>query len=215
MDIRIETNAADVSRTLRAFFADQAAFATSVGINDTAKDVQAAQRAQAHEAFTIRRKPFVERAFKIKPFATKASLEATILIDPPGGQARADIITRHEERGQRTPHAGRSLVVPVKARPSPTSLVPKRLRPGQLGLQVMSRRGGVEIAVGKRGERLIRFSDGSGVILDRRGEVLHALRPETPIPGDLEFYATAERVARARMAENMRAAWMRAIHSAR
>ena len=68
--------------------AKQVPFATSVAINQTAKDFQKVQLAHMESAFIIRRQTFARRAVKIKPFSTKRQLKATVSIDPPGGRAR-------------------------------------------------------------------------------------------------------------------------------
>ncbi|MHC5059306.1 MAG: hypothetical protein ACYTKD_32025, partial [Planctomycetota bacterium] len=64
MNIELDTNAAQVSRTLRFLFAEQLPFATSKAINDTAKDAQKAQRAGMARRFTVRRPTFVFRSIK-------------------------------------------------------------------------------------------------------------------------------------------------------
>lgn len=81
----------------------QLPYAAAVGINETAKEIQAAETQHLFREFDIRRPLFAQRAIKIKPFATKRLPEATISVDPPGGQARADIWTKFEEGGWKRP----------------------------------------------------------------------------------------------------------------
>ncbi len=108
--------------------ARQIPFALKVAINDTAKDFQKVQTRQIMKVFTIRRATFAKRAVKIKPFATKQNLEAKVSIDPPGGQARADIFAKFETPSIKTPREGQHLAIPsdvprylrrTRSRPSP------------------------------------------------------------------------------------------------
>lgn len=218
MKITVDTNALQVSRFMREVGRSQLPFATSLGINSTARDFQAAQRAHMAEAFTIRR-PFLLQAVKIKPFSTKQSLEAVVRIDPPGGAARADIITRHEEDAERSPQSGGTLAVPSEARPSPTALVPKQLLPKRLGL-----RGQGSVLRGKQRTFLARGPDGRGGIFQRTGPGSHgtfrgtrklfALTGPTPLDQRLNFFETAETVIPKVWPDNFANAWNRALETA-
>ncbi|HWK90243.1 MAG TPA: hypothetical protein VNP72_09615, partial [Longimicrobium sp.] len=127
MNVDVRTNAPQVARAMREN-ARQAAFALSRAINETAKDFQQAQREHQRSAFTVRRPAFVDNAVKIKPFATKSSLTARISIDPPGGRARADILTQHEHGGIKRPR-GKSIAIPKEVGTNKAGIVTKGQRP--------------------------------------------------------------------------------------
>lgn len=228
IQLRITTNAGAVARALKGFFRDQVPFALSVGINETAKDAQAAQIGGMAQRFTIRRQSWVNRAIKIKPFSTKRSLTATIQVEPQGGGGRADILTRHEERGQRQGQVGggRSLAVPLEARRSKRDLVRKRDRPKSFSFERVQTRGPNEIFRGNRRTFMVRAPDGSGWILRRVGpgesgrlfegtKVLFRLKPETRIPGDLRFVATITATVAQRFELNFSRAFDHAVRTPR
>lgn len=226
IQVRVTTNAGAVARALKGFFRDQVPFALSVGINETAKDGQAAQIGGMAQRFTIRRQSWVNRAIKIKPFSTKRSLTATIQVEPPGGAGRADILTRHEERGRRQPHSGSALAVPLEARRSKRDIVKKRDRPRSFSFERVQTRGPNEIFKGDRRTFMVRSPDGSGWILRRVGpgesgrlfegtKVLFRLKPETRIPGDLRFIATITATVAQRFELNFNRAFDQAVRTAR
>lgn len=226
IEFRITTNAPAVARALGSLNRNQVPFALSVGINETAKDAQAAQVGGMAQRFTIRRQSWVNRAIKIKPFSTKRSLTATIRVEPPGGAARADILTRHEERGQRRPHGGSALAVPLEARRSKRDVVKKRDRPSAFSFERVITRGPNEVYRGTRRTFMVRTPDGSGWILRREAagdsgrlfdgtKVLFRLKPETRIPGDLRFIATITQTVARRFELNFGRAFDRAVATAR
>lgn len=86
MKLEITSNHESVGRGVALVFSDQLPFVEAMAINDSAKQAQKVQRAHQREAFEVRRKSFMDRAVKIKPFATKQKAEAKISVDPPGGQ---------------------------------------------------------------------------------------------------------------------------------
>ncbi len=227
MRLIVRTNAAQVSRTMRRIFADQLPFAAAKAINDTAKEAQSRQRAGMADRFTIRRPSFVNRAVKIKPFANKRHLSATIQIEPPGGQQRADILTRHEEAHEREPRSGQALVVPLEIRPNIRAVVKKRDRPKAFAFtHVRTTSGGVQIYEGRRRTFMVRMPDGSGWILQRTGpgrwgslfhgtRVLYVLRPTVPIEARLEFIATITKAVDETFPRNFERAFARAMKTAR
>lgn len=223
--ISIKVDATATRSALRSLFADQLPFATMRAINETAKQFQEEQRRGMQQRFTVRRPQFVLRAVKISPFATKQRLEARIAIDPPGGQARADILTKFEEGGTKTPRTGARIAIPDQARRTKAGVVSRTQRPSAFDFQphgtfVFSR--SARVMVGKRRTVLIRQPGGRGVILQRVGRgraselrALYVFRPHVPIDQLLEFEETAFRVVRERWSENFEAAFARAIATAK
>lgn len=234
IDIQVDTNATEVARWLQAFHSRQLPFATSLAINRTAKEAQRAVRNRMENEFTLRRARWFKAAVKIKPFSTKRSLAAQILIDPPGGQSRADIITRHEERGRRHPLEGQSLAVPIEARPSERRQVPKKLRIRNLEFRLLGRSGQWTVYQGEQRTFMIRRADGSGYVFQRRGRrrrrrasagsgrgrwenvrMLYALKPSTPIEPRLGFVDTITRIVNQRFPKHFEEAFERAVRTAR
>jgi len=213
MKITIDHNAHEISANLVRAFAREVPFATSRAINTVVKKAQGTQREGMRKRFTIRRPAFFERAVKIKPFATKQTLEATITIDPPGGQARADILIKFEEGGQKTARSGQ-LAVPVQARPSKTAMIPAKLRPRALNL-----RGSGRVLRGDQGTFLIRGEGGEGgtIFQNKAGRtvVLYTLKRAVPIEPDLKFVETIREVVRDELPRALRDAFFQAIHTVR
>ena len=188
--------------------AKQVPFATSVAINETAKDFQKVQVAHIESAFTIRRQTFARRAVKIKPFSTKQRLTATVSIDPPGG--KADILAKFETGGTKRPR-GQHIAVPVGVRTSPTRVIPKARRPRQL-LQkpnvfaLRQRRGKLPPGIYRRmGARRA----------GKRVKLLYAFKTSVPIDARLDFLETGQRVVRQRFGRNFQRAYAKALRTAR
>ena len=186
--------------------AKQVPFATSVAINETAKDFQRVQVAHIEEAFTIRRQTFARRAVKIKPFATKRQLTATVSIDPPGG--RAEIFAKFERGGTKRPR-GQHIAVPVgisTARVIPKGKWPRRLleRPNMFALR--QRRGKLPPGIYRRlGARRA----------GKRVKLMYVLKRSVPIDARLDFLETGRRVVRQRFGRNFQRAYAKALRTAR
>lgn len=225
--IRVRTNAVEVAGAFGVLFRDQLPFAIKEAINHTAKDAQRAQHAGMEQRFTIRRRAWVQRGIKIKPFATKRRLVATIAVDPPGGAARADILTRHEERGFRIPFKGRALAVPIAARANKQDVVAKRNRPKAFAFKQMVRgTGGTEVFKGQKRTFMIRRADGTGWILKRVGRgkhgslfegtsVLYVLDTSVPIAERLRFMATVTDTVHVTFNGHFSRSFDRAVRTAR
>lgn len=224
MKIEVHIPEAEVHAWARKVFEDQIPFATSKAINATALDFQKAQREHQHDVFTIRRKTFVDRAVKIKPFATKQKPVATVSVDPPGGKARADILTQHEEGGTKTPK-GTSLAVPAEARRTKTGIIRKRDRPRAYDFKRVKTKGRIEVYRGNRRTYMIRRPDGSGMIRRRIGKGKHGthqgtiplfrLTPKGEIKPTLDFTDNARRTVDDRFATNWEREFGKAIQSGR
>lgn len=221
MKIRVSSNAADVSRWLRTIAREQLPQANANAINGAALAFQAAQRQHQRQAFTLRGRgaTFFDRGVKLKPFASKASPVAIVRIEPPGGAPRAGVIVRHEEDAERRPERSKALTVPIAARPSKTSLVPRQLKPRQLALKpVGPGKGGVQLFRGKLGTFAFRRSDGTGAILQRRGNEVRALYvmvPRTDLDQRLDFEENALRVVPKVWPGEFVKAWDNALRTAR
>jgi hypothetical protein len=185
-------------------------------INRTAEEFQEAQRRHMRAVFTIRRPLFIHNSVKIKPFAKRTKLEATVLIDPPGGQARASILTQHEDGGTKRPRDGSRIAVPIDARRGKAGLVNKSERIKALNLHKEGGR-----VVGDKRTYMVRGRNGNVVIVRRTGKgknsktrILYALEKGVPLQRRLRFVETARRIVRARYPRNLQAGLQEAIRRA-
>lgn len=215
------------NRFVKTVFRDQIPFATSVAINRTALAFQEDQRQRMADIFTIRRKRFMERSVKIKPFARKHSLEAKIQIDaPPAGPKKDDIFAKFETDSHKTPFRGRSVAVPTEhVSRTPTGVIRKGWRPKELlegGTQhgegrVFKKRGNV--FRGNKRTFLVRRPGGRGTIFQRKrgGDVvpLYQLVPRVSLPPDLEFVETATKTVAREWDDQFARAFDFAIRTAR
>jgi hypothetical protein len=212
--------------------ARQIPFALSVGINDTAKEIQKYQSTYVQLAFNVRRQNFFPRAVKIKPFARKTRLSATLKIEPPGGPSRADMVTRHEEPGVRRPRFGSTLLVPVGARRLKSGRIRKTDRMEEQHFQTPLRAGrravassGNVVSRGRRRTFMFRRPDGTGMVFRRTSsgrhgtfsgtEVLFVFKRRTSIHGGLQFLENARHVFDRDFQRLFANAYQRALETAR
>jgi hypothetical protein len=175
MAIRVRVDAKAAFRALDTL-RKQIPYATATAINQTLKHAQKAQQQHQRTVFTVRNRVFVDRAVKIKPFATKTSTFGVIQVDPPGGQARASILTQHEQGGTKRPR-GSTLWAPEPKGETPVKKirrggrgVPKGSgwRPKELGLVPHGKTG--RVWKGKNRTFLIKTGSRSGVVFQRTGK---------------------------------------------
>lgn len=180
---------ADVQAQLRAAAPRQVRFATSLGLNRTADEIQAAIRHSLAQRFTLRRRTWVERTIYRQPredFARHTSLTAGVRIHP-----EHDILAKFEAGGVKRPREGRFLAIPVGVRPTPSTVVPRHLR-----LRALLEGGRAFIRGGRVFRRLGRGRRA-------RVELAYLFRPAVPIPRSLGFRATSERIAARRLVPNV------------
>lgn len=216
--------------------ARQIPFALSLGLNRTALDIQRRQVEHMHGIFTVRNQRFIgspqtphRSAVRRTQAATKSKPIVELAILPPGGQARAGILTRHERDRQRVAQSG-TLAVPVAARPSEQQRVPKRFRPKELGFVRMDKgKGKHEVFRGKHRTFFIRWQGGgSATIFQRQGRggtgrfgefvgtrVLWALRRKTRLTPRLEFLTNAGREFQEKFPQRFAEAYEQALRTAR
>lgn len=192
-------------RVAMAVFAKQIPFATSRAINFTAIDAQTAIRTHIHEAFTIRRKAFIDRSIKIKPFANKHSLSATLSVDAPGGN---DVLSMHEAGGTKTSASGpgHDIAIPNTGvvRKSVDKVIPKRSRPRNLKNAIK-----------------VEAKDGTKRLIVRKGRgkstktmTAYRLVPSVHITPRLSFVDTGTATVQKRWSDNFSKAWNEAVDSA-
>lgn len=218
MNLTVSTDTTGASRFLRTLFRDQLPFATSKAINATATDFQREQRQHMRSIFTVRNKLFVDRSVKIKPFANKRRLEATVSILPPGGTSRADIIGKFEQGGFKIPR-GRHLTVPDEVKRSKRGAITKAKRPRAFGFELHGRGPEATVFRGQKRTFMIVRRSGGGAIFKRsrkrQVKQLFSLTDRARIPASLDFEENARRTVNTAFSRRFDEAFSRAVRSAR
>lgn len=217
MMYEIDINPEALKRSFRVLgeIAKEIPFAASVGLNRTADEAQQAIRASLSQHFTLRRRAFVESTIYRMPredFATKATLRAGVRIHP-----ERDFLSKFEEGGVKKPRDGRTLGIPIEARPTKEQLVPpkyqlrtlffgQRSTPSRVGTLLGARKGRGRNALVKAFEGTGAFVRNGRVFL-REGKnklkLLWVFRPRVPVPASLRFLATANQIASQRAEPNL------------
>lgn len=180
-------------------FADQIPYATALALNETIKQVQAAEREHMMKVFNLRRKSWALNAVKIKPFAKKTSLSTTLRISPAGNN---DVFSKFEHAGTKTAIQGRNVAIPTEnIRKSPNQVITKAKKPSNL-------RNSFRVH-GRSGKDFIFQTQGKGRA--RTAKLAYVLQPSVPIDDRLEFEKTAIRVIRQNWNRNFNQAFTKAV----
>ncbi len=212
LELSVESNIGLVNATITEI-GNQLPYAMALAINDTLKDAQQTQRLYQRRVFTVRRPKWVDRAVKIKPFATKRTLEGRMSVDPPGGQRRADILTKFETGGRKQSRRGRHVAIPIEARRTKAGIVQRGQRPKALGLVRRGR--------GARGKRRTFLVPHVGIFQrvgrGRRSRVrlLYLFEHSVPIPASLRFVENAKDTVHEKFGPNFSRGMDRAMRTAR
>lgn len=207
MHFEVRTDTRPAERFVQFVFAEQMPFATAKALNDTAKDFQKAQRSRLDRIFTLRQKLFAERAIKIKPFASKDSLEARISVDAPGG--KSDVFAKFETDTVKDPLDG-SVAVPTEHVPRTASgIVRKNWRPKRVLDRTFQEPFRAFLAKRGNGRRAIWFDEGDRIV------PLYWLVDRVPIEPDLKFVETANKTVDERFQANFTRAFDLATRTAR
>lgn len=231
MNVAVSLDMTNVTRRHRALWADQLPYATSLAINETAKKAQRVQGFHMMKVFTVRRPAFVGKAAKIKPFATKRALSATILIEPPGGKVRADILSKFEDGGTKRPR-GQRLAIPIEARRGKAGIVSQANRPSAFNFKLKGAGPKGQVYEGDKRTFMIKRPGGKGLIVQRVGKgaarssiktgrqlagtrVLFAFRPSVKIDNRLHLEKNTKSTVRAAWASEFGKAFAKATATAR
>lgn len=203
----------------------QAPFAISKAVNDLMLDGQRRVQTGLGEHFTLRRRTFVERTIKVRRWANKRSLVATVGVDP-----TRDFLAKFEAGGVKRP-AGRALAVPIEARRGKTGVVVKSMRVRELQLRAQRTATGAVQLRGKHRTWAVKGPTG-GAILQRVGRrrkgsatlaqeiaagkvrVVYSFQRSVRLPASLHFREAFQETARA-WPRFMAAAWDAALRTAR
>ena len=208
--IRVDT--AEAEAFLDGMWRDQIPFAASVAVNQTARDVQAEIRTHIAGTFTLRRADFILReAVKIPRLSNKADGEIAVEILVTD---RADFMRKFESGVPKESIVGKSIAIPVAARPSKGELVPKNLRPKQLQLRAHRTAGDKVQLKGKFGTFAIK---GLGILQRVEGQVrlLYLFRKKVATPAVLRFVELGTQVIHEHWPQNLANAFARAIRTAK
>jgi hypothetical protein len=213
MQVTVTFPHGEIDSFSRLVFLDQMPFATSQAINATAKAFQADMRERLRDIFTIRRDVFADRSIKIKPFATKDSLSATISVAPPPASKspaeRSDIFGKFEDESEKVGLGG-SIAVPTEHVPRTGSGV---IRAAWRPRRVLDRnfRDGFRAFITERagGKRAIFFDEGDRIV------PLYWLVPSVDIEPELEFVDTAVKTVNRVWEREFVSAFDRATRTAR
>lgn len=145
MELKIETNAAEVGRWL-AGAEKKMRQAAKAALSKTALQVQHAERVELNREFTIRKAAFMRNRVKIKQFpsAKEGGLVAIIGIDEKV-KGSPLLLSVFEEGGAKNPIEGSRVAIPLtggKARPEFRKSVPASMRLDRLGLHSQINRKG-------------------------------------------------------------------------
>lgn len=196
------------------------AFATVNAINATAKLAQRALVLQAGDVFTLRKRQFIERQVAvIKPFASVGKGRAFAEISV--GQKPRLLLPQFERGGVRLPFKGKSVAVPVEARPSKTAAVPEALWVSRLRLRRQAAARGGRRGSGRplwRGEQGTYLVPGAGIFQRLGGavtKVLYVFARIVRLPPVLRFHATVRGITDRNFARLMREEVAKALAFAR
>ena len=196
-------------------------FSTIAAVNETARQVQAAERDQLTRAFTVRKRDFLMK--QVKLFRAGFDIpnignrwEARVGIGIGKAPTGSPLLLPAFETGAvRGGVKGGGTAIPVAggARPSPTQSVPEALWIQRLQLRRTTRgrprknakpaKAGTPVRVGLLGTYQL---PGVGIFQRTVGKVarlLYAFKPTRRLPATLEFYRTAKRVVEQNFARNV------------
>jgi len=114
INVKIDTSALK-ARTKRE--AKRLAFSTAQALNETAKEIQTAERVNLDRKFTVRKAGFLYRLIKITTFASprKGRAFAEVAIDPTKKRVLLGIF---EKGGEKEPAKGKTVAVPLTGGPA-------------------------------------------------------------------------------------------------
>ena len=218
MRIEVRENTREVGRFVQNVFDRQVPFATAQALNDSARDGQAVQRMWQRQLFDVKREGFIDRSVKHKPRATKRRQWTKVLIDPPGGEARADITGKFETETRKRPISGLTVAIPTEHVPrTATGIIKRAWRPSRLkrrrrvaGGQRRSDRSRAAVGQTFRKDNTIWLRTADGGIVP-----LYYLKPSVPISPDLRFQENVGREAARRYPAHFTRRFDGAIRTAR
>jgi hypothetical protein len=189
MELNLKIEGADAIKSALTEIGKLAPRALTLTLNKLADDGQAAVKKSLDGRFMLRRPDFVRNTIYRKPgqdFATNAKPRAAF-----GVRADRDFLAPFEENSVKTPVAGRSVAIPLAGvKPTPQTVVPKRLRPAALRSNEQVRK-----VVTPNGTFLVKNTQGKGKgrLVGWRTDFLYKLVPSVRRPARLGLHDTAQK----------------------
>lgn len=214
--IDVRHNLDVLPKAVRRLNQRQMPFATKNALNKTAEDFQKRQRRHQNRVFDVHNRRFVNSSVKVKPFASKERLRARISIDPPGGQARADILSKFEKQTRKNPFRGSRIAIPVEVRRTSRG-VTKKMKLKNLNFRQV--RPGYY--VGEQNTHMVLKPGGRGFVFQRYGRgkkqtrLVYTFKPSVPIKPELNFHENARAIVRLVFPRNMRQAFLHAVRTSK
>jgi len=233
MTVAFRVDPTPANQWLAGLFRNQLPFATSVAVNQVAKDAQDAIRQRLKSRFIIR-KDWVTQGITIPRFSDKADspISVTVQIDP-----QRAFLAKFEEGGTKVGSDAQPIAIPAQSiRPAVVDLPPLALYPKNLGLVARHDVTGVKQPKGRitkhdvlqlQGKRrtFVLTTDMFGVqvpgVYQRTGpgkhdfQLLWSYKPQIPIPQRLEFVKTAAATVAQQWGVRFNAAFDRAVRTAK
>lgn len=205
INVQFDTRALKV-RTEREI--KRLAFNTAQALNETAKEIQTAERVNLDRRFTLRRATFMYRLVKIFHFASarKGKPFAEVGID----NKKRVLLSQFEKGGIKKPVKGGAVAVPITgeaARPRFAEPVPERFAFRRLRFRKRKTKSGPQF-VGKEGTFIL---PGVGVFrrVERTISLLYGFVRRPRLDPILEFRKIAERTFRVEFPKQFRRAFRR------
>jgi hypothetical protein len=188
VNLSIKVEGVDAIKAALKEIGTKAPRALTLTLNKLADDGQQAVQASLPKSFTMRRIEFVKRTIyrKGEDFATNARPRARFGVNP-----NQDVLAKFEESGSKVPRSGRSVAVPLLGvKPTPMTVVPKRMRPAALRTNEQVRK-----VVTPNGTFLVKNTQGKGAgrRTGWRTDFLYKLVPSVRISARLNFHAIAKK----------------------
>lgn len=216
LQVKVKSNAKEVSRFLQLMHSKQIPFATSLALNDTAKDVRKhIVKRTFPEAFNLKKKGFPNQVI-FTEFSTKKNLTASVgNINTKKKRVRAiSMLNLHAEGGIKKPKRSLYLAIPSRELNGKyhNKKIPKSRTP-QAIFASTDRRGS------KRG--FVQRFKGGKAIFQRKTlkaypiSLFYFLKPIAKINKTLKFYEDANRVAKKVYDKHFDKAFQKAIRTAK
>jgi hypothetical protein len=211
--IGVKSDLAKLKNMLSAFDDTQLPYTVSRALTKTAQDAQAEVKAQMPSEFILRR-DWIVQGIRIVP-ARKDNLVAMIY-------SKDSFMGRQEYGGQKIPmDGGKSIAVPLAARPNDRDIIPTALLPANLGKAVytISKKSGKEITMKGTGGAAFRLVSRGRTFLALRTaaglQMMYELFPSTHVKPRLQLGEITLRVVKQRFAQNFFAAARQAMATRR
>lgn len=170
---------------------------TAKAINRVALDAQEAVREHIAREFILRRKSFIDRSIKIKPFAKPSKLSATLAVDPPGGE-KNDVLSKFEFGGDKQAQGGNLAIPTTDVRKNVRNIVRARNKPRNMKRTfVMKTKSGRKVIARRKNKKQLVFP--------------WVLLPSVPITKKLDLVKITNEVVAKNFSDKWTKEWRKAV----